>query len=317
MQRVSSTYGPIDFQDPNRHFPMDWRHPDSHAIYWALKGLEIARQDKDREISTEEVNTDRMVLHSLQNLFRYGKILILQGREDLQAQTQDVAAEYVESPSRYPRLRKDVYLGPDPRIFASYEKAYQTVYQKYGDDRGRRESYENGHRNMLKNAVLVFYQAGLKGEAQKIYDILRNRYPREEFNVSLERFAQNRIVEELDGFGITDASEQISSLFINAYALYAIGDDNAAAANEQLAEKLWYHYRSLFGDNERIDLPPLPVLKYFAFSQFLSSDAYPVYIRQALLARFERERPELLKELQQGEAQLQQRIEELQKTQKQ
>ena len=256
MRSVSQMYGPIDFRDPNKHFPFDWRHPDSHAIYWAVKGLEIARQQEDREIGMQEVNTDRMVLHSLQNLFRYGKIMILHGWEKRESKAADGSqkAETV--------VRKDIYLGPDPRIFDSYEKAYRAVYQKYVKDRGRDESFANGHRNMLKNAVLVFYQAGLKSEATKIYNILRKEYPLEEFKVPLEQFAKNRIVEELDGLGITDASEQIVSLLINAYGLYAVGDDNAAAANEQLAQQVWDHYWSTFGDNERIDLPPMRVLRY-------------------------------------------------------
>ena len=184
MQKVSQTYGPVDLRDLNRHFSMDWRHPDSHAIYWALKGLDIAEQEKNRSIDTEEVNTDRIVLHSLQNLFRYGKILIFQGWENSGPKTADAT----EKPQ--PVLRKDVYLGPDPRIFDSYEKAYRAVYGKYEADRGRKESFENGHRNMLKNAVLLFYQAGLKSEAVKIYNRLRQQYPLEEFKVSLEQFAR-------------------------------------------------------------------------------------------------------------------------------
>jgi len=310
MRRVSQMYGPIDFQDPNKHFPFDWRHPDSHAIYWAIKGLEIAKQQEDREIGMQEVNTDRMVLHSLQNLFRYGKIMILQGWENREPKAD--GGQKAE-----PVARKDIYLGPDPRIFDSYEKAYRAVYQKYVKDRGRDESFANGHRNMLKNAVLVFYQAGLKNEATKIYNSLRKQYPLDEFKVSLEQFVKNRIVEELDGLGITDASEQIASLLINAYGLYAVGDDNAAAANEQLAQQVWDYYRSKFGDNERIDLPPMRVLRYFALTQFLNSDAYPVYVRQGLLARIEREKPGLLKELQQTGEEVRQQIEQLQKTQKQ
>ncbi|MCL5280892.1 MAG: hypothetical protein M1376_13415 [Planctomycetes bacterium] len=310
MRRVSQMYGPVDFQDPNKHFPFDWRHPDSHAIYWAVKGLEIARQQEDREIGMQEVNTDRMVLHSLQNLFRYGKITILQGWER-RAPKADAGNEKVQMVAR-----KDIFLAPDPRIFASYEKAYREVYQKYVKDRGRDESFANGHRNMLKNAVLVFYQAGLKGEATKIYNILRKEYALDEFKVPLEQFARNRILEEMDGLGIIDASEQIMSLLINAYGLYAVGDDNASAANEQLAQQVWDHYYATFGDNERINLPPIRVLRYAAVRQFLGSDAYPDYIRAGLLARIEREKPQLMKELQQTDKEVRQQIEELQKTQK-
>ncbi|MHC4759693.1 MAG: hypothetical protein ACYTE8_13695, partial [Planctomycetota bacterium] len=73
MHRINQMYGPIEWDDPNTHLPMDWRHPDAHAIYWALKGLQIAHREG---FTADEANTDRIVLHSLQNLFRRGKIFI-------------------------------------------------------------------------------------------------------------------------------------------------------------------------------------------------------------------------------------------------
>jgi hypothetical protein len=310
MQQVAQRYGPVDFQDPNQHLPLDWRHPDSHAMYWALKGLEIAKQDKDREIAGEEVNTDRMVLHCLQDLFRYGKIMIVQGwepRPDAQDLSEKGKAVY----------RKDIFLGPDPRIFESYEKAYRVVYEKYEINRGREESFANGHRNMLKNAVLVFYQAGLKTEAAKILARLRRDYKFDEFKVSLDQFARNRILEELDGLGITDASEAIASSLFRAYAAYAAGDDDTAAATEQLAEQVWDIYKAKYGDNVRIDLPPTRVLKWYALNEFLTSNAYPLYLQQRLLDRIQREKPSLYKELQQGGEEVRQRLEQEQKTQKQ
>jgi hypothetical protein len=317
MRKVSQMYGPVDFADPNHHFSFDWRHPDSHAIYWAVKGLEIVKQDPDREIGGSEVNTDRIVLHSLQNLFRYGKIMITQGWETFVPQTPEGGQKTPEAAQKTEVVRrKDIYLGPDPRIFDSYEKAYQEVYQKYEVERGRKEAFENGHRNMLKNAVFLFYQAGLKSEAVKIYNRLRTRYPLEEFKVPIEQFAKNRFLEEMDGLGITDASEQITSLLINAYGLYAIGDDNAASANEFLAQQVWDAYRAKYGVTERVDLPPMRVLRWFAFRQFLASDAYPAYIRQKLIERIKRERPDLSKELEQTEKEMQQQFEQEQKAQK-
>ena len=52
------------------------------------------------------------------------------------------------------------------------------------------------------------------------------------------------------------------------------------------------------------------MLKWFAISQFLNSEAYPLYIRQGLLARIKRERPELFKELEQTGEEMRQQIEQ-------
>ncbi|MFB0551903.1 MAG: hypothetical protein ACETWQ_01210, partial [Phycisphaerae bacterium] len=179
MREINKTYGPIDWSDPNMHLPMDWRHPDSHAIYWAVKGLQTAAKEEDREIDTSEVNTDRIVAHSLQNLFRNGKIFIYE--MSLPASSQDISQE--------PQIQiyKEVFLRPDLRIFEPYNSSVLAILQKYKDagDESRYETLQNGHRNMLTNALLSFYQSGHKSHAQKIYNQLRELYPLEKFKVPL------------------------------------------------------------------------------------------------------------------------------------
>ncbi len=309
MREMNQTYGPIDFGDPNRHFPLDWRHPDSHAIYWAVKGLKVAADIQDPDIQLVKTNTERIVAHSLQNLFRYGKIVILEGPTSLPADAGSVAE------STAPQRRKDIFLGPDLRMFHSYNKALMGIFAEYEDDPGTLVSLQNGHRNMLKNAVLSFYQAGLKGEAMKIYRELGRQYPIPEFQVSLEQYVINRFRSELDSLGINDAREQVVTLLADGYYLYAIRDDEAAAGREQLAQQVYDYYRAAHEDEFRIDLPEMRVLKYVAITEFLRSGAYPVYVRQGLMDRVAVEKPELLKQLNQTDAELRQKMQELQETQ--
>ncbi len=308
MHNISQRYGPIDFTDPNRHLPLDWRHPDSHAIYWAVKALDIAMLDEGRDLGSDELNTDRMVLHSLQNLFRYGKIMITQGPAD----TGLTAAG--EQPTETPAaIRKDIFLGPDLRIFDSYRKAFLKLGPKYEEDPTRIESFENGYRNMLKNAVLSFYQAGIKGYALRIYNELRQRYGHiDEFKVSLDEYAKSRMKEELDSFGIQDAAELITMTLAQSYLLYAVRDDNASAAQERLAQEAYDHYLITYPAEQRIDLPPMRELKFFALSRFLDTEVYPLYLRQGLLSRIEIERPDLYKQLEQTVEELRRQAEQRQ-----
>ncbi len=309
MQKVNQTHGPVDLNDPNIHFPLDWRHPDSHAIYWAVKAFDVAAQEEGRELDIHETNTDRIVLHSLQNLFRYGKIMIVQGP------VQPAADQNADPQTRL--MRRDIFLGPDLRIFDSYNKASVAVLEKYADDRGSLQALQNGHRNMLKNAVLSFYQAGLRRKALEIYNELRKRYPLDDFKVPLEQYVRSRFTEELESIGIHDATEQIVTILIDGYGRYAIRDDDAAAGREQLAQEVYDYYYAKYGPDERIDLPSMPVLRYFGLRQFLGNEAYPRYVREGLLARIKVERPELFKQLEQTEGELRQQMEQLQQTQKQ
>jgi len=297
MRDLNKTYGPIDFTDPNTHLPLDWRHPDTHAIYWGVKGLQILAGDQEREIDIVETNTDRIVGHSLQNLFRRGKLFI----RDMQIEVPEEGSEQTET-----RMFKDIFLRPDLRMFDTYNESFLAVLEKYKDEgEGTLVSLQNGHRNMLKNAVLSFYQAGHKQKARQIYNQLKKLYDLPEFKVPLVQFARNRFVEELESIGINDAKEQVVLLLRESYFLYAIGDDEEAYGRENLAREVHGYYEKKFPDQNRIDLPEFRVLQYLALSDFLADGQYVPNLRLSLLARIEVERPELAEKLQPWKEELQ------------
>jgi hypothetical protein len=304
MRQINKTYGPIDWADPNTRLPLDWRHPDCHTIYWAVKGLQIAAQDKQREIDMTETNTDRVVGHSLQNLFRNGKIFIYNVPLEVPSENSSLPPQT--------QVFKDVFLRPDLRMFEPYNKAVLAVLEKYKgpENEGIYEALQNGHRNMLKNAVLSFYQAGHKLQAQKIYDELRQLYPLEEFKVPLVEFARKRFLTELDGIGIDDAKEQVLLSLREGYFLYAIRDDDEASGREKMAQEVYDYYRSQYSDENRIDLPDFRLLRYVALIDFLNDQQYPPYLRGSLLDRIKVERPELLEQLEQQEKNLMEQLQQ-------
>ena len=121
MRELNKTYGPVDGDDPNSHLPLDWRHPDAHAIYWAVKGLQVNALEQSQEIQMNETNTDRIVAHSLQNLFRYGRLYI--NEYPVQLNSGD--------PSQKPIIFKEVFLSPDLRMFDSYNASALAILEKY------------------------------------------------------------------------------------------------------------------------------------------------------------------------------------------
>jgi hypothetical protein len=301
MQQLNETYGPVDFSDPNKYLPLDWRHPDSHAIYWGVKGLKEVAKEENREISTMETNTDRIVVHSLQNLFRYGKIFLY-----------DVPIVTSEDFSEQIKQRVEIYLRPDLRMFKPYNDAMLAVLDKHKgpDDKGSYKSLQDGHRNMLKNAVFLFYQTGHVSEAQKIYDQLRRFYPLEEFKVPLSVFAINRFREELEySLGIFDAQEQVIAILMESYFRYALRDDDAAFGSEKLAQEVWQRYQQEYPDEYRVELAKLPVLRHLALLDFLNDEQYPPNLRLNLLGRIKIEKPELYKEFEQYIEQLRKKAE--------
>lgn len=303
MHELNQIYGPIDWNEPNQHLPLDWRHPDSHAIYWAVKGLQVAGK---KEYSPDETNTDRIVIHSLQNLFRYGKIFIYD--VPVQSSTEDAQQT---TDSEQTTMTHAIFLRPDLRMFGPYNDAILAVLEKYKElKKSTYLSMQNSHRNMLKNAVLSFYQAGSyaddphRRQAQKIYKQLRQLYPLKEFQIPLVVFVRNRIIEELKTLGIFNAREIIQMLLRESYFRYAVHDDNEAFGREKMAEEVYKNYLSKFPDLPRIDLPEFPVLRYLALRDFLDDWQYPPNLRRNLLGRIKIERPDLFRKLMQQEEKL-------------
>jgi hypothetical protein len=293
MEQLNEQYGPVDWNDPNKHLPLDWRHPCTHAIYWAVKGLQAAGKEV---FSIEEANTDRIVNHALQELFRNGKIFIYNVPADSTETTQTAATDEPQP------VYRQIFLRPDLRMFEPYNKSTLAIIEKYKDLReSTYESMQTGHRNMLKNAVFSFYQAGHIQQAQKIFNQLRELYPRDEFKVPLAIFVRNRLREELKDIGITDAKEIIAMMLRESYFRYALHDDDEAFGREEMAEEVYKHYQSVYGDENRIDLPDFALLRYLALIDFLNDGQYPPNMRLALRNRIRIERPKLAEELEKQE----------------
>lgn len=287
MYEMNEKFGPMDFDDPNKVLSLDWRHPDVHAIYWASLGLKIGAEQEGRELDTTEVNADRIIIHSLQNLFRYGQLHFY--TIPYYPTLEDGAV------SEEPQFITDAYLRPDLRMFDRYNDAAKALLKKYEGDDGRVESLGTGYRNMLKNAVLSFYQARLTGQALRIYEILQETFPRPEFKVSLEEFARNRFLEEIrETFGIHDAREQISALLKESYYLYAIQSDDEAYGRQELASQLHEFYMAEYGDEEtrRVDLPPMSEMHLLSMKDFLDDRNYPPYLKQNFVNRMRAQQPE-------------------------
>jgi hypothetical protein len=303
MQQLNYTYGPTDLNDPNTHLPLDWRHPDTHAIYWAAKGLQVAGK---KEFSVAEINTDRIINHSLQDLFRNGKIFIydvpVQIPSDSNSQTPQT------------KMEKEIFLRPDLRMFEPYNKAALAGIEKYEHLEDMKadslESLKNGHRNMLRNAIFSFYQAGHIQQAQKIYDQLKELYPQDEFKVPLVVFVRNRLREELRNTTVDNAKEIVGMMLRESYFRYAMHDDDEAFGREKMAKEVYDHYQSPRVDEHRIDLPDFTLLRYLAIMDFLNDQQYPPNMRLALYNRIRIERPELAEQLEKQEKELLKQLEQ-------
>jgi hypothetical protein len=289
MIRLNDRYGPANVDDPNDRMPLNWKHPDVHAMYWAQKGLDVA--GKPEEYSIDEKNTDRIIFHSLQSLFRTGKLIIYSVPDGMPA----------------------TYVRPDLRMFDSVNEAWIDRIEKYerlhkSVGKSNPKAVKGGHKNLLVNAVALFYQAGHRAKAAQIFAELKRRYPREEFNVPLFTFVRNRVIEELSSIGGKDATEIVDMTLREAYFSYAIHDNNKAAGQEKWAKEIYDAYQREYADGKRTALPDFDLMRYLALRGFMFDEFYPESLKQRLAARIKVERPELFDVLVEAEAAFQKMI---------
>jgi hypothetical protein len=277
MMDLNNKFGPYPSGDPNERFPLNWEHADTHAIYWAQKGF-ITAGEKE-EYSIDEKNTDRIIAHGLQALFRRGQVVIY------------------PIPGELP----SVFLRPDLRMFEVCDEDWMKRIAKYkAFERGNPKGLSDGHRNFLNNAVLSYYQVGQRDKAGQIYLLLRKRYPRDEYKYDLHTWVKKRTVEEIEEMKINDVREFVMMTLRAAYLSFAVREDSEAFGMEQWAREIYEIYQAKYSGEEwrRLDLPGFEMLRFLAFVDFIRDPFYPQYMRNALLARIKIERPELFERLQ-------------------
>jgi hypothetical protein len=123
-----------------RHGPLDWRLPQSHAVYWAEKGRLTAQ-------GHSLASCDRMVFQSLATLFSQGKL-------------------------EYCREAKTYVTRPDVALLPKVINAYERAIEEHGQ-----ESMRTGYANFLRRAVLLLGQLDCSQEARTLSDRLRRLLP--------------------------------------------------------------------------------------------------------------------------------------------
>lgn len=155
-----------------KYGPLDWRLPAAHSLYWAAIGVErgLERVTDANRKDYDFLNTDRLVLQSIQELWRYG---------DLYFNFLD----FVTGNRGYYQGTPNEYFIPAYGDLA-YEIAERGGYQE--SSRKVYTQYSAGYENFLIDAVLFYYRRGQIDEANKWYEEARI-FPRQNIHDRLKR----------------------------------------------------------------------------------------------------------------------------------
>ncbi len=257
-----------------KYGPLDWRHPAAHGLYWAARGVEASIPFYKESMRSEfdYTNTDRLVLHAVQDLFRTGEV-------------------YFDFLSAATGQRADWLGMPSVHFVRSYGDQRSEVARRAGifESRGERAYtvYAAGHENFLREAVTLFYRRGQRDEAERWYQVLRTGEgwnlndpdrPRR-FAKNLDEFVQDELEQEYTRPAIL--VEQVTGALIGAFANGLLaGDTGLFREQHEFAKKVHrfffeYQYRKTVTAREDPRMayldPDFDLVAGMTFVQFLRS----------------------------------------------
>ncbi len=169
-----------------KYGPLDWRHPSTHAFYWALRGSETGRA-RVSDLEFDLINTDRIALHATQELARWGDLYY-----DILDDTTYIALPSADFIPLYGEFL--VELQRNTSTFEDSAKVFTT--------------FALGYENFLRDAVRFFFRAGRLDKAQEYFDTLRN-WPGLNLNQKPDLLAELSL--PLDQFIKLDLEERLIS----------------------------------------------------------------------------------------------------------
>ncbi|MBN1766666.1 MAG: hypothetical protein JW860_15535, partial [Sedimentisphaerales bacterium] len=292
MQEINNKYGPVDLDNEEIHFSLDWRSPFSHAIYWAVRGLDVSGHKRD----FTGIRLRRIVYHSLQKLFMYGNTQILANvklTNPERGQGQQILdTQFVGAPL--------LFNSQDLRMFPVAYQATLDILQEY-IDAGDKEpgGVPVGSANLARLGIVSLYLSGHRNTAIKYLNHLKNKYPdNNDYKVSLDQFVQAEMREQIIDITPNYGSLYIDSLLWNSYREMAIGNEENAYIQEKWAEQIYMLLQKEYPDAEdktkRLSLEPLSKMRWEALLNFLKNDALvPDYHKLLLMEKIKIKDPVL------------------------
>jgi hypothetical protein len=241
MKEIDEKYGPLE-----------WRLPESHAIYWGAKGLEAARKNPTKVKKDDLITLRRLIYQSMLMSFQRGTLV-----ENPFAQ----AFEFIPN------------LEIIPKVSFAYEQAAE-------EDKENHDHILRAHRNFLRDAVYFLYEANRLKESEYWYKYLAVKYPDKPVlddpkslpaTVSFEEYAIKKVQEDVRETDPKRVTSAIIGMIQHAYNELILGQDQRYAGYMLLARKVRDTYQSQIPESrkEPLDLPPFAELVRVARDQML------------------------------------------------
>lgn len=214
MKRVDERWGPLE-----------WRLPEAHAIYWAARGLERAKENPTKVKEDDLIQLRRGIYQSMLLSFQRGRLLTnaFTGRFDL---------------------------GPNLDIIPNVNEAYVQMME---EDPEKADNISKGHRSFLRQAVYSLYINNRVSEAAKWFKMLGEKYPNmpvidnrdDSFprTLTLEEYAFSSLQIDINETSRDRVKTALEGFMVQAFSNLISGNYDRAIGFQLLANKVWQIYR--------------------------------------------------------------------------
>jgi hypothetical protein len=224
MKMVDDTYGPLE-----------WRLPETHAIYWASRGLKEGRGAGDVRMLR------RNIFQPMMMAFHRGRL---------------ITNNYTQR----------IQFGPNLDMVDNASRAYIDQIKAEEED-GMRESFAKAHRNFIKDAVYFLYTYNRLRDARRWFEFCKQTYgPNSNIppEWTLEDYALDRIGEDVDETSRDRIKAIVEGTIESAFSNLVSGDSDQAQGLMLFAEKVHSNFQERTTHKSakvRLPLGPFPDIK--------------------------------------------------------
>ncbi len=242
MKEVDETFGPLE-----------WRLPETHAIYWAFRGLKEGVDGDKRMLR-------RNIFQPMQTAFQRGRLI--ENRLFIGQSNVPPGLRFLSAPN----------LG----MITNAHKAY--LAQRTADPE-MSEHFGTGHRNFLHDVVYFLFTYGREQEAAQWAAYIRQNFPVNGFKPgeSVEDYCLRRIGEDVNETSPDRIKAMIEGPITAGMTELVVGDTDHALAQLKMAEKIHQNFSLRVGKNNssnvRMKLPSFDEMKIIVARRLLAPDA--------------------------------------------
>ncbi len=180
-----------------RYGPLDWRHPATHAVYWAQRGVDesLERVTARTRDDFDFVNTDRIVVQAVQELYRSGTV-------------------------QFDIMRPQYYLAiPNAWFIPTYRAILDDLMERQriqmsakGANMDQRtfNLLAAGYENFMRDAIAFLYRRGDKEQAQTTKTRLLADYKRGLLNKN-DPELEAQLEQPLDEFVVAQINDRLTT----------------------------------------------------------------------------------------------------------